>query len=182
MKKQLIHFRKSEHQREVHQAKQKLSSWENVQNEVQKLIELPKNEEDFNNLLNEPLQYVKQTLDNIHRPKLNLPLTTDKILDLLEIDLSPLIASIEKYNSYRGQLVYDLKNGVEYLVDKEKYCEYAETEKQIERLNKAQSLIKAVKDIMGNEAITWYHLSRLTNNKVNLDGLDIAVNPYWIKN
>ena len=111
------------------------------------VIALPTTNEQYDLMLINPLEYVMQTIDAKHRPNINIPISTDKLIEILEIDLSGVEVAITHYNKFNGQLEW-VNNEVSAIVDKEKFMVYAETKKELQKLDASNKLIEAFNEFM----------------------------------
>ena len=116
-------------------------------------------------MLNAPIQYVKQVLDNKHRPNFNgLPIKIEKILDMLEINLAPLEIAVSKLKEFKAKLTFTVGSGVGYVINKEDYTMYTENENQNNELKLIQEWIEATYAMLGSslDASGAYALVRVS--------------------
>jgi hypothetical protein len=188
MTKKLITFRQKEYQQELNQGAKKLETWEKVIEQIEKVIAIPTSKEQYDSMLSRPLEYVMKSIDAEHRPNINIPIKTEKLIELLEIDLSGLKLAINQYNKHNGQLIWE-NNQVTAFTDKEKFMVYAETETELMKLDKTIKLIEAFKDFMlienkefpihSNQRL--HELRQATGNLINWENGELVPNDYWIK-
>lgn len=189
MTKELITFRKQDYQKAKIQGENKLNVWNEVIEQISKLIKVPTAQEDCNLMLKQPLNYVMNAIDSEHRPNINIPIKTEKLLELLEVDLSALKASITKYNKYSGKLFLNAEGEVSFELDEEPFKVYAETEKELQKLDASTKLIEAYKDFMRIDYPSYpihvehklHELRQATGNLINWENGELVPNDYWIK-
>ncbi|MDO6819080.1 hypothetical protein [Zobellia sp. 1_MG-2023] len=166
-------------------AKKRLAAWEDVQEEASKLIALPKTKQQFELLLENPLQYVKQKLDDIHRPDFNkLPISQDKLLELLEINLRPLHNAIATLDRHKGKLSFTVGSGVNYVLRKEDYTTYTKNENQNKEIKRIQKAIDALKAMYDSEEefkshTNLYKLQEFSR-KVGTENGKLVPNRYYL--
>ena len=188
MVKKLITFRQNEYHKELNQSTNKLEAWEKVIEQIKTVITLPTTNEQYDLMLINPLEYVMETIDAKHRPNINIPISTDKLIEILEIDLSGIEVAITQYNKFNGQLEW-VNNEVSVIIDKEKFMVYAETEKELQKLDVSKKLIEAFNTFMRIENPKFpehatkrqYELKQATGNHITWENGKLVPNDYWIK-
>jgi len=185
MKKQIIDFQHNEYHTAKREATNRLNKWQIVQQEVEKLIELPKTKKQYDTLLNSPLQYVKQVLDDLHRPNFNgLPISTEKILSMLEIDLRALELSIIEMNKHKGKLSFVVGGDVSIVVNKEDYEVYIQNENQLKQYKALKNLVEVAKTVFDNGELpefNMHHLAKFTGNRLHIKNGTLTPNPFQIQ-
>jgi hypothetical protein len=184
MKTQLIDFKENEYQTALMYANRRLKAWNKVKAELEKLIELPNTKKQYDAMLDNPLQYAKQTLDDKHRPQFNgLPISTDKLLEMLDIDLAPLENSIKEMNVNEGKLTFTVGGGVSIVLNKEDFEVYTDNDAQLEQFNALQKFIDAARAIFDNglPSHSTYHLERFSNNRIKMHNGDLRPCPYHLQ-
>lgn len=188
MVKKLITFKQNEYQKVLNQSTSKLEAWKKVIEQIKTVITLPVEKEQYNLLLENPLEYVKNSIDAKHRPNINIPISTDKLIEILEIDLSSVEIAITEYDKFNGQLEW-VNNEVSAIVDKEKFRVYAETKKELQKLDSSNKLIEAFNEFMKienpkfpvHENKKQHELKQAVNNRINWENGLLVPNDYWIK-
>ncbi|APU09827.1 hypothetical protein A5M85_05895 [Cellulophaga lytica] len=185
MKKQIIDFKHNEYHSAKREATNRLNRWQIVKQEVEKLIELPKTKKQYDVLLDSPLEYVKNTLEALHRPSFNgLPISTEKILSMLEIDLTALELSIKEMNKHKGKLTFVVGNGVTTVVRKEDFQVYTQNENQLKQYKALQNLVEVSKAIFKNGKLpefNMHHLAKFTDNRLHINNGTLEPNPFHIQ-
>lgn len=185
MEKQIIDFKNNEYHKAKKEVENKLQQWYNVENEVEKLITIPNTKKQYDLFLNTPLQYVKQTLDDLHRPNFNgLPISAEKLLSMLEIDLKPLEKAIEEFKKYNGKLTFVVGSGVSTILKREDFEVYTENENQLKQYKALKNLVNVAKTIFDEGVLpthNLHHLAKFTNNKLYLKNGDLEPNPYYLQ-
>tara|TARA_R110000868_G_scaffold77551_21_gene221967 strand:- start:2309 stop:2884 length:576 start_codon:yes stop_codon:yes gene_type:complete len=189
MTKKLITFRSNDYQKAKAQGENKVNAWSEVEEQISKVIKVPEAKENYDIMLEQPLNFVMKAIDSEHRPNINIPIKTEKLIELLEIDLNPLKASITKYNKYLGILFLNAEGKVSFELDKELFKVYAENEKELQKLDKSIKLIEAFKDFMkidnedfpihGNHK--FHELKQATGHLLSYENGELIPNDYWIK-
>lgn len=187
--KKLIRFEELEYRKAKVQSEKKLDAWYKVAEEVEKLITMPSTKQQNELLMSNPLDYVTKAIESVHRPNINIPVSTEKLFEMLEIDLAPLKKAIEGYSKLSGKLVWINSTQISTITDKEKFMIYAETEKEIKRLDASTNLIDAFNGLMELEHIDFpnhqnyrlHELRKATGNIVNWENGELIPNAYWIK-
>ena len=137
---QLIFTDTAEYNRAVNTAKRKVKAFNKLLNEASAIIERPTKKKDIERFMDTPMSYVTQWIEQVHRKNINVPISTTKLIELLEIDLRPVQKAIEDFKALKGQLA--VKDGkVIPNVNKDRYSYYTANENQNNRLDAVNDLI-----------------------------------------
>ena len=187
--KKLITFKESDYRKALNQSENKLLAWSEVVEQVSKFIQVPNTSAEYRKMLNDALTYVIDAIDSKHRPNINIPIKTEKLLELLEIDLTPLKQALSAYNKHEGNLIVNDSCEVSFVVDKEQFKVYAETETELKKLKASIKLIQAFDDLMlienkdfkkyGNNKL--HELKQATGNLIRWENGELVPSEYWIK-
>lgn len=189
MIKKLITFNEIEYQKHIAQCKNKLEAWGMVSEEIKRLIVLPVTKNQYELMLLDPIKYVTEAIEAKHRPHITIPVSTEKLFELLEINLSPLKAWVVKYSKFKGKLVWVSSNEVTYIANKEPFRVYAETVKELAKLEATNRLIQAYNDFMKLEEPDFpkysnhklHELRQATGNMIAWENGKLVPFDYWIK-
>ncbi|MBN2165481.1 MAG: hypothetical protein JW717_04320 [Marinilabiliaceae bacterium] len=189
MERKLIMFKEKEYQIFVNQSKSKLKAWNNVVEQIGYLIKIPTTKKQYELMMNNPLEYVTKAIESEHRPNINLPIRTEKLLELLEVDLNPLREAVKEYNKYSGELACISPNEVAFIVVEEEFNVYAETEKELNRLEASEKLIEAYNNLMKLEDKDFpkysnhklHELKQATGNLIRWENSQLVPNAHWVR-
>jgi hypothetical protein len=182
--KNLIEFRKTEYNRAVAEANQQIKLFEAVKVEAFKLIEPPTNDTELSNFLRQTISYIKHAVELKYRHTVKLPISTEKLLEWLEMDLTPTINALSKVKT-NLIAVEDVK--LIPRVNIEDFKSYAETPEAVERLKLCKDLITAFKTLLEhNSKLDYYtevhRLVESTNRRLLYDSYDLLKpNPNYVK-
>jgi hypothetical protein len=164
----LIHYQKADHNRKQHLAQQQLKKFEKIKNEASKYIEIPTTNEGLTLILANPLDYVTNQIDIKHRPSINIPISKEKLLGLLEIDLSTLQGLLK---DYKGNYLTTDKNVVKTKDFRREFEHYTSNEDENKRLELSLRLIDAFSELTSDNSHHQkpHNLIQATNNKLRYD-------------
>jgi hypothetical protein len=180
-KKECIYFDELEYNRAMQEAEKQLDALENCRMEAMKYCEIG----DLKAFEKDMITYVKEAIKEANKQLKDLDLSTNKILMLLDIDLSKLVSLTEAYYSISGNIEW--QDDVPYIkVDKAAYQTFTENEEQNKRWRKVKAFMDAVhdlqKDFPANVRIGAFQIA--TNNLCigNIRNNKLQVNPAFIFN
>jgi len=114
------------------------------------------------------VQFFKDKFYSINSKKSGLPINVDKLMDLLDVDISELQQIEDKY--LRNQTVIHIKNG-EYItmVTPEKYVQFTESELENEMLEVLNEFLRSLKKVEKYKSVYPFDICRGTGRFMNFD-------------
>ena len=163
-KPQLININNDAFKNDNHKAKLELKTFKLVLAEVEKLIELPTDNKEFLELIKNPMGYVELYFKRSYASKIDIPISNKKLLELLEIDLNPLIKALTRYTN---TTITSIDCQAVSRVKKENYETYTTNQAQNTRLKEFNDLITAFCKITNNTFTNGYlhELNRMFDSK-----------------
>jgi len=178
-KKECIYFDELEYKRAMQKAEKQLDALENCRMEAMKYCEIS----DLKAFESDMITYTKEAIKNANKQLKALKLSADKILLLLDINLSKLVSLTEVYYSLSGKVEW--KDDVPFIkVDKASFQTFTQNEEQNKKWRKVKAFIDAVhdlqKDYPANVRIGAFQIA--TNNLCigNIRNNKLQVNPSFI--
>tara|TARA_R110002049_G_C9175452_1_gene562563 strand:- start:2175 stop:2876 length:702 start_codon:yes stop_codon:yes gene_type:complete len=177
---QLIHYDRSGHNRKNYEAKKHLGKFESIKSIVDGYVDLPTTDEGWTELVVNPLNYVKKYIELKHRPQINLPISSEKLMDLLGIDLSPIDRGMNGYDS-RFLMVVD---GVVMIRDyRGEFEYYTRNEEENERLKLCRTLIESFTNIIDKYRLSGgiHELSRTLSNRLRVENGELIPDHNFVR-
>lgn len=180
-KPKLINVEKSQFNTDRHQAKRQLKEFNLVKIEVEKLIQLPTDNEDFTKLLKNPVNYIENYFKDSYASKLDIPISTKKLLELLEIDLTPLHAVLK---NYKTNLITSIDCNVVSTVNEDNYKTYTTNQAENTRLKEFELFIGTFDKLVGtgHNNYNLHELNRMLGDKCYYEDGTLIPNLKYIKN
>ena len=180
-KPKLINFNSKAYSLDLHNAKQELKAFNLVLVEVEKLIELPTDNEQYLELMKNPISYVELYFKRSYASKIDIPLSNKKLLELLEIDLNPLLNVLRNYTCNNITSI-DCKAVTN--VKKETYETYTTNQAQNTRLKEFNEFISTFKKITDSSFTNAYlhDLNRILGDKCYYSDGTLVPHINYIKN
>lgn len=114
--------------------------------------------------------YFKEELMVVNRDKIQLKISPDKLLDLLEIDLNPLLRMEDKFKSIDSLLSFDSADGIPApIIDKSQFEYYTNSSEQNMVLRDARKLIEAINTISHHTKVYPANMVQGVSNLIAYD-------------
>lgn len=170
--KRIIEFREDSFNiaKEEHQKKTKARK--EVDHEIQVLTG-HKGAIDKKGFFENPMSMVFLLIKDKYIEKNTLVLSGQKLAEMLELRVNPVIAALEKYSQYK-----DIEDPI-----KENFTTYAETPDEIDKLKKIKKAIDAINDLSKITHVYTNHIVQVTSGAITADLRDTRLRPNvrWIK-
>jgi len=180
---QLISYDSQEHNKKQHSANLQLKKFEQIKVEASKYIDLPTTKEGLTEFLTNPLNYLTSQIEIKHRPSINIPISKEKLLDLLDINLSSLNAILNGYDS--RLLTVDDNNTIKTKDFRKQFETYTSNEAENKRLIEGNDMINSFVNVGGkgyNNA-NIHQLANILKDLVIYDSSisNLRISPRYVK-
>ena len=146
-------------------AEEKITLLQSAMKEAEKHIHI----DDFKAFSKDFIAYTTKKIIDKNKGLKDLNLSSDKVLNLLEINLNGLYELQVQFEENRTKLYFD-KDGSPYTkVNKEPFIRYTKNEEQNKRLEAFQYLIVSIEEIEKHTHVYKGEVARLTSNAVAFD-------------
>lgn len=170
----LIHFDEDGYDMAKRWAMDKVANYGKAKKYAEKYIDV-NDAEAFSNSFT---GYFKDAFLKKNRSKIQLDISVDKLMDLLEVDITPLAQMEYRYKENDSTLAFDAPDGIPApVLDKSKFEMYTNSSDQNEVLRDARRLIKAVEKASRHTHFFPADIARGTNNSI---GYDIRRGVYFV--
>jgi hypothetical protein len=164
--KKLIYFDQGEFNRTVSKFKVELKTYLKIEKELLSLLELKEITEDKELSISNPMKYLENMLKEKHK---NLPFSFRKLLDLLEIDITPL----SKLLGFYKPSILKLENGeIIYTFNESDFKYYTKNQSENTRLKLCSEFIETFFKLSekGFNNQNLHKIATITSNKIKYDG------------
>ncbi len=146
-------------------AEEKITLLQSAMKEAEKHIHI----DDFKAFSKDFIAYTTKKIIDKNKGLKDLNLSSDKVLNLLEINLRELYELQVQFEENSTKLYFD-KDGSPYTkVDKEPFIQYTKNEEENKRLEAFQYLIVSLEEIEKHTHVYKGEVARLTSNAVAYD-------------
>lgn len=122
-------------------------------------------------------RYFKDAFMSKNRDKIQLDISVEKLLDLMEVDIMPLVYLETKFNGNDSMLSFDSPDGIPApIIDKTQFEIYTNSSEQNAVLRDTRGLIEAIQRV---EQHTKVYPANLTSGTSNLIGYDMRKQTYY---
>ena len=104
-----------------------------------------------------------------HKNKVQLDISVDKIMELMEVDISYLQGLEAEYNKYMIDLFVNDKDEIDYHINKRKYESYTRSAKQNQILKDTRNFVQALDKISKHTHIYPVQIQIATSNLLTWD-------------
>jgi len=113
----------------------------------------------------------------------NLNLTSDKVLNLLEINLNKLYEIQVEFEENKTKVYFDKDGSPFTKVDKNQFISWTKNEEENERLEAIQNLLISIEDLQQYYHVYKGDIQRVTSNAVryNMRNNQWDINPQYFK-
>jgi len=160
-------------------AEEKITLLQSAMKEAEKHIHI----DDFKAFSKDFIAYTTKKIIDKNKGLKDLNLSSDKVLNLLEINLNGLYELQVQFEENNTKLYFD-KDGSPYTkVDKEPFIKYTKSEEENERLQAIQNLLASIEDLQQYYHVYKGDLQRVTSNAVryNMRTSQWDINPEYFK-
>ena len=160
-------------------AEEKITLLQSAMKEAEKHIHI----DDFKAFSKDFIAYTTKKIIDKNKGLKDLNLSSDKVLNLLEINLNGLYELQVQFEENNTKLYFD-KDGSPYTkVDKEPFIKYTKSEEENERLQAIQNLLASIEDLQQYYHVYKGDLQRVTSNAVRWDmrTSQWIINPQYFK-
>ena len=172
-KPMLIHFDEEGYKRAARWAMDKVVKYNDAKRFAEKHIVVA----DTKAFAGSFTSYFKRVFMDSHRDKIQLEISVDKLLDLMDIDLLPLAHLESKYRDNKSLLSFDTPDGVPApVIDKTQFETYTNSSEQNEVLRDTRRLIEAIQKV---EQHTHVYPANFVAATSNLLGYDMRKGKYY---
>jgi hypothetical protein len=160
-------------------AEEKITLLQSAMKEAEKHIHI----DDFKAFSKDFIAYTTKKIIDKNKGLKDLNLSSDKVLNLLEINLNGLYELQVQFEENNTKLYFD-KDGSPYTkVDKEPFIQFTKSEQENERLQAIQNLLASIDDLQQYYHVYKGDLQRVTSNAVRWDMRTSQwnINPQYFK-
>ena len=160
-------------------AEEKITLLQSAMKEAEKHIHI----DDFKAFSKDFIAYTTKKIIDKNKGLKDLNLSSDKVLNLLEINLNGLYELQVQFEENNTKLYFD-KDGSPYTkVDKEPFIKYTKSEEENERLQAIQNLLASIEDLQQYYHVYKGDLQRVTSNAFRWDMRTSQwnINPQYFK-
>ena len=173
-KPMLVHFDEEGYKRAARWAMEKVVNFNDAKKFAEKHIEI----KDTRAFADSFTRYFKAEFISKNREKIQLDISVEKLLDLMEIDLMPIAYLENKFNSNESLLSFDSPDGIPApIIDKSQFEIYTNSSHQNAVLRDARGLIEAIQKVQKH---TTVYPANIISGTSNLIGYDIRKQLYYI--
>lgn len=170
----LIRFDKEGYNLELKQAQDKIEAFKKALVFAQQYIIVS----DYERFSEGFTEYFKNSIHESNRGKIQLDINVSKLLDLLDIDISPLFHLERLYDNNSSVLsFYKPLTIPKPLVERKKYEVYTTSAEQNEALRDGRRFIEAIQHLAKHTTVYPYNFQSGTNNFI---GYDIRRQEYFV--
>lgn len=173
-KPMLIRFDEEGYNLELKQAHDKIEAFKKALVFAQQYIIVS----DYERFSESFTEYFKNSIHESNRGKIQLDINVSKLLDLLDIDISPLVHLERLYDSNSSVLSFDKPLTIPTpLVERKKHEVYTTSAEQNEALRDGRRFIDAIQYLAKHTTVYPYNFQSGTNNFI---GYDIRRQEYFV--
>lgn len=188
---QLIYTDNSEYNQYKHLANLTLGLINNVLTEVNKIVPSPSNDEDLKQFIINPTIHLYNEIEKKYRSGINIPISTEKLIELLEIDTNGFKLALDKYNKFPNKKPLIVEDGkISYKCDIQMFEHWTTNQIQNERLEAVKGMIDNFYKVFtlpqgqgnGLVANSQPQFLQLMGSKVTTGYGGIQPTHHWVKN
>ena len=112
--------------------------------------------------------YLKREFYKLHKEKIQLPVSPDKLLDLLDVNLAPLQKLQDEFNSINAELRWEGNKPVAYL-DRKPYEKWTTSAEENQKLRDGKKFLEALEKLSEHTQIYPANIQRGTSNLIFFD-------------